>query len=61
MSSPGGLSMEEYTIAYPETSRFLSNFLDNSYSEDHAENMSRVLGTGLPAGRHRAVGSVLPV
>lgn len=53
--------MEEYTIAYPETSRFLSNFLDNSYSEDHAENMSRVLGTGLPAGRHRAVGSVLPV
>ena len=38
-----GLSMEEYTIAYPETSRFLSNFLDNSYSEDHAENMSRVL------------------
>lgn len=38
-----GLSMEEYTIAYPETSRFLSSFLDNSYSEDHAENMSRVL------------------
>lgn len=38
-----GLSMEEYTIAYPETSRFLANFLDNSYSEDHAENMSRVL------------------
>lgn len=38
-----GLSMEEYTIAYPETSRFLSGFLDNSYSEDHAENMSRVL------------------
>ena len=27
-----GLSMEEYTIAYPETSPFLSNFLDNSYS-----------------------------
>ncbi len=38
-----GLSLEEYTIAYPETSTFLSNFLDNSYSEDHAENMSRVL------------------
>lgn len=38
-----GLSMEEYTIAYPENSQFLSNFLDNSYSEDHAENMSRIL------------------
>ena len=38
-----GLSMEEYTIAYPETSPFLSNFLDNSYSEDHAEHMSRIL------------------
>ena len=38
-----GLSMEEYTIAYPETSPFLANFLDNSYSEDHAERMSRVL------------------
>ena len=35
--------MEEYTIAYPETSPFLSNFLDNSYSEDHAEHMSRIL------------------
>ena len=35
--------MEEYTIAYPETSPFLANFLDNSYSEDHAERMSRVL------------------
>lgn len=38
-----GLSMEEYTIAYPESSKLLSGFLDNSYSEDHAENMSRVL------------------
>lgn len=38
-----GLSMEEYTIAYPESTRFLANFLDNSYSEDHAENTSRIL------------------
>ena len=38
-----GLSLEEYTIAYPETTPFLSNFLDNSYSEDHAEHMSRIL------------------
>ena len=38
-----GLSLEEYTIAYPETTPFLSNFLDNSYSEDHAEQMSRIL------------------
>ena len=38
-----GLSMEEYTIAYPESTKLLAGFLDNSYSEDHAENMSRVL------------------
>lgn len=38
-----GLSMEEYTIAYPESSHFLANFLDNSYSEDHAESTSRIL------------------
>ena len=38
-----GLSMEEYTIAYPESSHFLANFLDNSYSEDHAETTSRIL------------------
>lgn len=37
------LPLDEFTIAYPEQSKLLANFLDNSYSTDHAENASRVL------------------
>lgn len=38
-----GMSLEEYAIAYPEKAHLLSHFLDNSYSEDHAERISRGL------------------
>lgn len=38
-----GMSLEEYTIAYPEKAKFLTHFLDNSYSEDHAERISHGL------------------
>lgn len=37
------LSMEEDLVAYPVKTRFLSNFLENSYSEDKAESLSHVL------------------
>lgn len=37
------LPLDEFTIAYPEQSKLLANFLDNSYSTDHAESASRVL------------------
>lgn len=35
--------MEEYLVAYPVKTRFLSRFLEYSYSEDYAENMSVTL------------------
>ena len=37
------LEMEEYLVAYPVKTKFLSHFLEYSYSEDHAENTCRVL------------------
>lgn len=37
------LSMEEDLVAYPVKTKFLSNFLENSYSEDRAESLSHVL------------------
>ena len=35
--------MEEYLVAYPVKTRFLSRFLEYSYSQDYAENMSVTL------------------
>ena len=37
------LDMEEYLVAYPVRTRFLSKFLEYSYSEDYAESMSAIL------------------
>ncbi len=37
------LDMEEYLVAYPVKTRFLSKFLEYSYSEDYAESMSAIL------------------
>lgn len=37
------LEMEEYLVAYPVKTRFLSKFLEYSYSEDYAESMSAIL------------------
>lgn len=37
------LDMEEYLVAYPVKTRFLSKFLEYSYSEDYAETMSAIL------------------
>jgi len=37
------LDMEEYLVAYPVKTRFLSRFLEYSYSEDYAESMSAIL------------------
>ncbi len=37
------LDMEDYLVAYPVKTRFLSKFLEYSYSEDYAESMSAIL------------------
>lgn len=37
------LEMEDYLVAYPVKTRFLSKFLEYSYSTDHAETMSAIL------------------
>ncbi|MBP1581255.1 MAG: hypothetical protein J6A26_02495 [Oscillospiraceae bacterium] len=37
------LDMEDYLVAYPVKTRFLSKFLEYSYSEDYAEQMSTIL------------------
>lgn len=37
------LDMEEYLVAYPVKTRFLSKFLEYSYSEDYAEQRSSIL------------------
>ncbi len=37
------LEMEEYLVAYPVKTKFLSKFLEYSYSEDYAESMSAIL------------------
>ncbi len=37
------LEMEDYLVAYPVKTRFLSKFLEYSYSEDYAESMSAIL------------------
>ncbi len=37
------LDMEDYLVAYPVKTRFLSRFLEYSYSKDHADNMSAIL------------------
>ena len=37
------LDMEDYLVAYPVKTRFLSKFLEYSYSTDYAESMSAIL------------------
>ena len=37
------LDMEDYLVAYPVKTRFLSKFLEYSYSADYAESMSAIL------------------
>ncbi len=37
------LDMEDYLVAYPVKTQFLSRFLEYSYSKDHADNMSAIL------------------